>query len=65
MTIGLGITITIAGEILAGLVTAGSAVRRVVGVLIAGALLFVPLAMKSLPPASYQVTLTLAFIHSI
>jgi hypothetical protein len=62
VTIAVGLTITLAGGILAALITAGSAIRRWSGLLIAAALLIVPLAMKGLAPASYQVTLTLAFV---
>jgi hypothetical protein len=50
VTIADGQTITIAGGILAALVTAGSAIRRWIGVLIAALLLIVPLNMKELPP---------------
>jgi hypothetical protein len=65
VTIADGLTITLAGGILAALVTTGSAIRRWIGALIAAALLIVPFTMKGLAPASYHVTLTLAFIIAL
>jgi hypothetical protein len=65
VTIADGLTITLAGGILAALVTAGAALRRWLGAVIAAALLIVPFTMKGLAPASYQVTLTLAFVIAL
>jgi hypothetical protein len=65
VTIADGLLITIVGGILAALVTTGSPVRRWIGVLIAAVLLIVPFTMKGLLPASYQVTLTLAFVIAL
>lgn len=64
MTIAAGLTITIAGGILAALVTTGSAARRDAGLLIAAGLLIVPFTMKGFAPA-YPVTLTLAFVIAL
>jgi hypothetical protein len=65
VTVALGVTITVAGGILAGFVTTGSRIRRIVGVLIAAALLVIPFTMKSLPEASYVVTLTLVVVAAL
>jgi hypothetical protein len=64
VTVGLGIAITFAGGILAGLITTGSAVRRMTGVSIAAVLLLLPFVMKSLAAPSY-VTLTLVCVVAL
>jgi hypothetical protein len=60
----MGITIAVAGGILAGVLTAGSTFRRAAGVLIAAALLMLPFVMKSLAAPSY-VTLTLVCVVAL
>jgi len=65
VTTGLGITITIAGGFLVGLVTTGPAVRRIAGIFIAAVILLLPVAMKTSPEVSRRVTLTLASIIAL
>ena len=60
-----GITITIAGGVVAGLATTGSLAQRLFGVSIAAAGLATPFAIKHMPPVSYRVTLTIASIIAL
>src|SRR5688572_8072155 len=62
VTVVLG---TLGSAMLAGVVTAGSGVQRLLGVLIAASLLAAPFMMKALPPPSYQVTLTLVVVAAL